>query len=80
MTIIRPMCLVHEADLRSLAKIRGYRKLVKNCPYELQSHRIGMKDILLQLEQMNPEARYSLWGSMMNVQRELLPQKCDDND
>jgi tRNA 2-thiocytidine biosynthesis protein TtcA len=27
------------------------------------------------LEEMNPEARYSLWGSMSNVQEELLPRK-----
>ena len=32
MTIIRPMCLVHESDLAELAAIRNYRKQVKNCP------------------------------------------------
>lgn len=73
MTIIRPMCLVHEADLAGLADIRQYRKQVKNCPYESQSSRSTMKGILRQLEEMNPEARYSLWGSMTNVQEELLP-------
>lgn len=62
MTIIRPMCLVHEADLMELAQVRGYRKQVKNCPYESQSSRSAMKGILKQLEEMNPEARYSLWG------------------
>ena len=75
MTIIRPMCLVHEADLIELAQVRGYRKQVKNCPYESQSSRSGMKGILKQLEEMNPEARYSLWGSMTNIQEELLPIK-----
>ncbi|AVM52165.1 tRNA(Ile)-lysidine synthase TilS/MesJ [Bacteroides zoogleoformans] len=74
MTIIRPMCLVHEADLIELAQARGYRKQVKSCPYESQSRRSTMKGILKQLEAMNPEARYSLWGSMTNVQEELLPQ------
>lgn len=34
MTIIRPMCLVHEADLIEMAQVRGYRKQIKNCPYE----------------------------------------------
>lgn len=34
MTIIRPMCLVHEADLIEMAQLRGYRKQIKNCPYE----------------------------------------------
>ncbi len=75
MTIIRPLCLVHEADLIELAALRGYRKQVKNCPYESQSSRSDMKGILRQLEAMNPEARYSLWGSMTNVQPELLPQE-----
>lgn len=77
MTIIRPMCLVHEADLVELARIRGYRRQVKNCPYETQSRRSHMKGILRQLEEMNPEARYSLWGSMTNVQDELLPNVQD---
>lgn len=75
MTIIRPMCLVHESDLIEMAQRRGYRKQVKNCPYESQSSRSAMKGILKQLEAMNPEARYSLWGSMTNVQEDLLPIK-----
>lgn len=73
MTIIRPLCLVHEADIAALAQLRGYRKQVKNCPYEHDSHRTSMKGILQQLEAMNPEARYSLWGSMRNIQSDLLP-------
>ena len=77
MTIIRPMCLVHEADLIELAALRNYRKQVKNCPYESQSSRSDMKGILRQLEAMNPEARYSLWGSMTNIQEDLLPDKPD---
>lgn len=75
MTIIRPLCLVHESELQQLARLRGYRKQVKNCPYEHDSHRASMKGILKQLEAMNPEARYSLWGSMSNIQKELLPVK-----
>ncbi len=77
MTIIRPMCLVHEADLIELASLHNYRKQVKNCPYESQSSRSDMKGVLRQLEAMNPEARYSLWGSMTNVQEELLPDQID---
>lgn len=75
MVIIRPMCLIHESDLIEMAQVRGYRKQVKNCPFESQSSRSTMKGILKQLEAMNPEARYSLWGSMTNVQEELLPVK-----
>ena len=75
MTIIRPMCLVHESDLEEMASMRGFRKQIKNCPYETQSNRTDMKGVLKQLEALNPEARYSLWGSMTNVQEELLPTK-----
>ncbi len=75
MTIIRPMCLVHESDLIELAQMHHYRKQVKNCPYETDSHRSDIKEVLHRLEEMNPEARYSLWSSMNNVQEELLPQE-----
>lgn len=73
MTVIRPMCLVHEADLKELAALRNYRKQIKNCPYERDSHRSDMKEVLRKIEAMNPEARYSLWGSMGNIQTDLLP-------
>lgn len=73
MTIIRPMCLVHEADLIEMARIRGFRKQIKDCPYESLSNRSNMKEVLYSLEKMNPEARYSLWKCMTNIQEELLP-------
>ena len=75
MTIIRPMCLVHESDLIAMAALRGFRKQIKNCPYEKDSHRSDMKGIIAALEQMNPEARYSLWSSMNNIQSDLLPKE-----
>jgi len=75
MKIIRPMCLVHESDLIELSEIRAYQKQKKNCPYESESNRSHMKNILHQLEILNPEARYSLWGSMSNVQIDLMPEE-----
>ena len=74
MTIIRPMCLIHESDLVEMARIRGYRKQIKNCPYEKDSHRSDMKEVLHRLQEMNPEARYSLWSSMSNIQEDMLPE------
>jgi hypothetical protein len=32
-----------------------------------------MAQVLATLEDLNPEARYNLWGSMTNVQTDLLP-------
>lgn len=75
MTIIRPLCLVPEKLLEELAQIHEYKKQAKKCPYENDSNRSQMKRILKELEALNPEVRYSLWGSMTNVQEDLLPDK-----
>ena len=58
--IIRPLCLIREADVEEYAKRHGFLKPLKNCPYENDSHRHNMKSIIAQLEQMNPEFSYSL--------------------
>jgi hypothetical protein len=75
MEIIRPMCLVEERELIQVAAWKGYRKQLKNCPYESGSSRSDMKELLKSLEAINPEARYSLWGSMTNIQEDYLPRK-----
>ena len=36
-----------------------------------------MKEVLKSLEKLNPEARYILWGSLTNIQEDLLPDKID---
>ena len=58
--IIRPLCLIREADVEEYAQRQGFRKQLKNCPFENDSHRHDMKSIIAQLEQMNPEFSYSL--------------------
>lgn len=61
MQIIRPMCLIEEKDLIDLATLRNYKKQVKNCPYESQTNRKVMGEVLKQLETISPQAKYSLW-------------------
>lgn len=73
MTIIRPMCLIAENDIRELAQMKEFRPQNNKCPYERSSNRPEMKSVLQQLEQLNPQARYSLWNSMTNIQSEYLP-------
>lgn len=75
MEIIRPMCLVEESELLKLSAFRCYRKQLKNCPYESGSSRSDIKELLKRMEEINPEARYSLWGSMTNIQSDYLPRK-----
>ncbi|MCC8154847.1 MAG: adenine nucleotide alpha hydrolase family protein [Tannerellaceae bacterium] len=75
MEIIRPLCLVEEKELITIAEWQKYRKQIKNCPYESGSSRSEMKDIIAKMEEINPLARYSLWGSMSNIQTTYLPKK-----
>ena len=76
-TIIRPLCLVNENNVAEYAIERQYPPQIKNCPYENDSHRKSMKDLLAHLESLNPEARYNLWGAMSNIQPSLLPPKIE---
>lgn len=63
-TVIRPFCMVHEADLQQWAALRGYARQTKLCPYETDSHRSDMKDIFERIERLSPEARYSMWNAL----------------
>ena len=62
--IIRPLCMCNEVDLATFAQENGYQKQNKLCPYERDSHRDSMRHIFEELEQLNPEARYSIWNAL----------------
>ena len=64
LTIIRPLCLIPESDIKAYAELQGYQKQQKLCPYETNSHRTDIKQIYDRLEQLNPEVRYSIWGAL----------------
>lgn len=71
-TVIRPMCLVPERLIADLARMLDFREQTARCPYEKVTHRTTMAKMLRQLEEINPEARYSLWNSMRNIHPDLL--------
>lgn len=64
-TIIRPLCLVSEADIQAEATQQGFLRQKTPCPYEQATRRTSMNEVLHQLESLNPEARYSLWHAIM---------------
>ena len=64
LTIIRPLCLIQEEDIKAYAEMQGYQKQQKLCPYETNSHRTDIKSLYDNIEQMNPEARYSIWRAL----------------
>ena len=75
--IIRPLCLVDEADIIRYAELREYQKQTKLCPFEHVSSREKVKDLLEQIKQLNPEAIDSIYGAMTNIKTEYLPIKVE---
>lgn len=71
--LIRPLCLIDEADIVAYAAMRGYEKQTKLCPFEHVSSREKVKGLLEQIKQLNPEAIDSLYGAMTNIKTAYLP-------
>ena len=71
--IIRPLCLIDEADIVRYAEMRAYQKQTKLCPFEHVSSREKVKDLLEQIKQLNPEAIDSIYGAMTNIKEAYLP-------
>lgn len=66
LSIIRPLCLTDEADIRQYAELSGYEKQLKQCPYEHETYRTGIAKLYADIERMNPEARFSIWKALEN--------------
>ena len=73
LTIIRPLCMIEEADIKAYAEMQGYQKQAKLCPYETDSHRTDIKRLFDQMEQINPEARFSIWRAL-NTENKLIEE------
>jgi tRNA(Ile)-lysidine synthase TilS/MesJ len=71
--LIRPLCLIDEADIIRYAEMCGYQKQAKLCPFEHVSAREKVKELLEQIQALNPEAKDSLYGALTNVKFEYLP-------
>jgi len=67
--LIRPLCLIEEKDLRRYAELRGYEKQKQPCPFEKNSSRANIKELITQLEQMNPNVRDSIWGAIARFEK-----------
>ena len=72
--IIRPLCLIEEADLSKYAQMSGYEKQQKLCPFEHESARTKVKGLLEEMKKLNPEALSTLYNSMTNIKPDYLPK------
>lgn len=66
-SIIRPLCLVREADIKEYAKLAEWKKQTVACPYENKTQRDRMNAVLHKMLELNEEVRYNLWKSAMRV-------------
>lgn len=73
LSIIRPLCMIPEADIRAYAETQGYQKQIKLCPYETDSHRTDIKRLYDDIERINHEARYSIWNAL-NSSNKLIEE------
>lgn len=72
-TLIRPLCLVQESWIAELttstphlfASTDGRVGQKTPCPHETVTRRSDLNRIFHELENLNPEARYSLWRAMV---------------
>ena len=46
LTIIRPLCLCQEDDIRAYAELQNYEKQLKLCPYERETNRTTAQELL----------------------------------
>lgn len=60
LTIIRPLILVEENDIVAIAEAEDYKKQNKQCPYEKATRRSDIAALFRRMEELNPEARYSI--------------------
>jgi tRNA(Ile)-lysidine synthase TilS/MesJ len=67
--------LIEEKDIQHYAELSGYEKQVKLCPLEKVSSRAEVKQLLSELEALNPNIRDSIMGAMENIKSDYLPKK-----
>lgn len=60
LTLIRPLCMVMEKDIQDYALERAFVKQKKLCPFDRDTRRTDIRQLFDKIEQMNPEARYSI--------------------
>ena len=64
LSIIRPLCLIDEVEISRYAQLVGYKQVTKLCPHERDTNRTSIAKLFAVMEDMNPEARFSVWQAL----------------
>jgi tRNA(Ile)-lysidine synthase TilS/MesJ len=73
MYLIRPLILLTDKETREYARIRKFAELKQPCPFENETKRTTARNILKELENIHPKAKYNIFNSLSNIDEEYLP-------
>jgi tRNA(Ile)-lysidine synthetase-like protein len=71
--VIRPLILLTNDEMKRYAELLGFPSLKQECPYEDHTIRKKARDIIEQMTNINPKARFNIFNSMSNIDMEYLP-------
>lgn len=72
-TLIRPLIYHKDSDVVKYAEYQNFKKQVKFCPHENKTQRNKAKQLIAQLEELNPHVRSNIFAAMSNIHTEYLP-------
>lgn len=72
--MIRPLYLMDEADIKRYTELCSYEKQVAVCEFEHETSRNAAKQLLSEINALNPNAKDSMFGAMTNIKSEYLPK------
>ena len=67
LTIVRPLALIAEDELRQWAACRGYRPVDKVCPHDKESNRTHVEQLTDAMQRLNPDYRHHLWHALLKA-------------
>ncbi|MCW3806744.1 tRNA lysidine(34) synthetase [Plebeiibacterium marinum] len=71
--VIRPLILNTNKEMQEYAKIKKFKSLKKECPFEDHTLRNSAREWINQLETITPQARINLYKSMGHIDHDYLP-------
>jgi tRNA(Ile)-lysidine synthetase-like protein len=71
--LIRPLIELTQEDMLKIASLRKYPALKNECPYNDQTRRMQMRQMVLKFAEMNRLAKKNIFRSMSNIYEEYIP-------
>ncbi len=73
--IIRPLITLSNDELSEYALRKSFSSEIKKCPFEQDSKRNEVREMLSLFKKMNTDAVNNIYASMGNIQQEYLPKR-----